>query len=74
MPILVTGAAGYIGGQTMLALLDRHETPIVLDLSNGTRTAIPRPYRSSWDVGDTELVTHLIRKHMQMLFCTSRPR
>jgi UDP-glucose 4-epimerase len=37
MTILITGGAGFIGGHTVLALLDRGEIPIVLDdLSTGT--------------------------------------
>jgi UDP-glucose 4-epimerase len=31
MTILITGGAGFIGGHTVLALLDRGEIPIVLD-------------------------------------------
>ena len=31
MTILITGGAGFIGGHTVLALIDRGEIPIVLD-------------------------------------------
>jgi UDP-glucose 4-epimerase len=42
MTILITGGAGFIGGHTVLALLDRGEIPIVLDdLSTGNRAAVP---------------------------------
>src|ERR1700722_20321034 len=65
MTILVTGGAGFIGGHTVLALIDRGEIPIVLDdLSTGSRAAIPRgvPLYVG-DVGDSELVSRLIQDH-----------
>jgi len=65
MTILVTGGAGYIGGQTVIALLDRRETPVVLDdLSTGRRNAVPSNVPLVvGDVGDTELVGNIIREH-----------
>lgn len=65
MRILVTGGAGYIGGQTVLALLDRHESPIVLDdLSTGSRRAVPSNVPLIvGDVGDCRLVTQIIEEH-----------
>ncbi len=65
MTVLVTGGAGFIGGHTVLALLDRGETPVVLDdLSTGTREAIPPgvPFFVG-DVADAKLVSRLIREH-----------
>ncbi|MDB5500848.1 MAG: UDP-glucose 4-epimerase [Tardiphaga sp.] len=65
MTVLVTGGAGFIGGHTVLALLDRGETPVVLDdLSTGTRAAVPAgvPLHVG-DVGDAALVSHLIREY-----------
>jgi UDP-glucose 4-epimerase len=65
MTVLVTGGAGFIGGHTVLALLDRGETPVVLDdLSTGTRAAVPPgvPFQIG-DVGDAQLVSRLIREH-----------
>ena len=65
MTVLVTGGAGFIGGHTVLALLDRGETPVVLDdLSTGTREAIPPgvPFHVG-DVADAKLVSRLIREH-----------
>jgi UDP-glucose 4-epimerase len=42
MSVLITGGAGYIGGHTVLALLDRGEIPVVLDnLSTGYRSLVP---------------------------------
>jgi UDP-glucose 4-epimerase len=42
MTILITGGAGFIGGHTVLAFIDRGEIPIVLDdLSTGNRAAVP---------------------------------
>ena len=65
MTVLVTGGAGFIGGHTVLALLDRGETPVVLDdLSTGTREAVPPGVRFHvGDVGDAKLVSRLIREH-----------
>ncbi|WP_426442352.1 UDP-glucose 4-epimerase GalE [Bradyrhizobium genosp. P] len=65
MTILITGGAGYIGGQTVLALLDRGEIPLVLDdLSTGHRAAVPAEVPLViGDVGDTELVLQLIKQH-----------
>jgi UDP-glucose 4-epimerase len=63
--ILITGGAGFIGGHTVLAFLDRGDIPIVLDdLSTGNRAAVPSgvPFFAG-DVGDTELVLRLIKKH-----------
>jgi UDP-glucose 4-epimerase len=65
MTILITGGAGYIGGHTVLALIDRGEIPIVLDdLSTGSRAAVPPGVPLFvGDVGDTELVSRLIQDH-----------
>src|ERR1700716_750622 len=65
MTILITGGAGFIGGHTVLAFVDRGEIPIVLDdLSTGNRTAVPSgvPFFAG-DVGDTELVLRLVQNH-----------
>ena len=65
MTVLITGGAGYIGGHTVLALLDRGEMPVVLDdLSTGSRNAIPSevPFILG-DVGDTSLVLHILEAH-----------
>ena len=65
MSILVTGGAGYIGGHTVLAFIDRGEIPVVLDdLSTGNRDAVPSnvPFVVG-DVGNIELVTRTIRQH-----------
>src|SRR5947208_3834062 len=65
MKVLVTGGAGYIGGHTVIALLDRCEIPVVLDdLSTGNREAVPTNVPLAvGDVGDIEFVTQLIREH-----------
>ena len=65
MTTLITGGAGFIGGHTLLALLDRGETPMVLDdLSTGRRETVPPnvPFIFG-DVGDAELVSRLIRHY-----------
>jgi UDP-glucose 4-epimerase len=62
---LITGGAGFIGGHTVLAFLDRGEVPIVLDdLSTGRREAVPAdvPFFVG-DVGDSELVSRLVRNY-----------
>jgi UDP-glucose 4-epimerase len=62
---LITGGAGFIGGHTLLAFLDRGEVPVVLDdLSTGRREDVPSnvPFISG-DVGDIELVSRLIREY-----------
>jgi UDP-glucose 4-epimerase len=65
MTILITGGAGYIGGHTVLALMDRGEIPIVLDdLSTGNRAAVPpRVPLFVGDIGDSDLVSRLIQDH-----------
>jgi UDP-glucose 4-epimerase len=65
MTILVTGGAGYVGGQTVIALLDRRQTPVVLDdLSTGSRASVPLNVPLVvGDVGDMEFVSQLIREH-----------
>jgi UDP-glucose 4-epimerase len=65
MTVLITGGAGFIGGHTVLALLDRGEVPVVLDdLSTGTRAAVPPGVRLYvGDVADAKLVSRLIRQH-----------
>ena len=65
MTILITGGAGFIGGHTVLAFLDRGEIPIVLDdLSTGSRAAVPSgvPFFVG-DVADTELVLRIVKNH-----------
>ncbi|GAB1715085.1 MAG: UDP-glucose 4-epimerase GalE [Nitrobacter sp.] len=65
MTTLITGGAGFIGGHTVLAFLDRGEIPVVLDdLSTGRREAVPSnvPFVVG-DVGDAELVSRLIRHY-----------
>lgn len=65
MTTLITGGAGFIGGHTVLAFVDRGEIPIVLDdLSTGRRDTVPPNVPLVvGDVGDIELVSRLIRRH-----------
>jgi UDP-glucose-4-epimerase GalE len=65
MTVLVTGGAGFIGGHTVLALVDRGEIPVVLDdLSTGSRAAVPGEVDLHvGDIADAELVTQLIRDY-----------
>src|SRR5581483_10275426 len=65
MSVLITGGAGYIGGQAVLAFMDRGETPVVLDdLSTGRSSAVPSnvPLYVG-DVGDTALVLRILETH-----------
>lgn len=65
MAVLVTGGAGYIGGHTMLALLDAGERVVVLDnLSTGVRRAIPEGVTLvEGDVADAALVARAMREN-----------
>jgi UDP-glucose 4-epimerase len=65
MKILVTGGAGYIGGHTILALLDRGFSPIILDnLSTGVSSLVPKNVPLVvGDIGDQKLVADIIRKN-----------
>jgi len=60
--ILVTGGAGYIGSHVTLQLRARGEDVVVLDnLSTGFRDAVLDAELVVGDVGDCELVEHLLR-------------
>ena len=63
--VLVTGGAGYIGAQAVLALLDAGDQPVVLDnLSTGVREAVPAAVPLVvGDVGDGALLAETIRRH-----------
>ncbi|MFC3051205.1 UDP-glucose 4-epimerase GalE [Kordiimonas pumila] len=64
-PILVTGGAGYIGGQTVLSLLDQGADVVVLDdLSTGS----VRPFHENTAfyqgrIQDQGLVSEILKKH-----------
>jgi UDP-glucose 4-epimerase len=64
MAVLVTGGAGYIGSHMVWALLDAGEDVVVLDrLSTGFDWAVaPEARLFVGDIGDTELVTEIIRE------------
>ncbi|MBO6918660.1 MAG: UDP-glucose 4-epimerase GalE [Rhizobiaceae bacterium] len=65
MPIMITGGAGYIGSHMMWALLDRGETPVIVDrLSSGFRWAIPQevPFYQV-DIADRDAVAKIIGEH-----------
>jgi UDP-glucose 4-epimerase len=63
--ILVTGAAGYIGGVTIELLRARGEGVVVLDnLSRGHRQVVPAdiPFYQG-DIGDSELLARITAEH-----------
>src|SRR3984957_7897345 len=63
-PILVTGAAGYIGSHVLLQLRSRGERVVALDnLSTGFRQAVCESPLIIGDVGDRELVARVLREH-----------
>lgn len=65
MPIMITGGAGYIGSHMMWALLDRGETPVIVDrLSSGFRWAIPSevPFYQV-DIADRDTIAKIIKEH-----------
>lgn len=63
-PILVTGAAGYIGSHVVRQLVERGESVIALDnLSSGFREALLGVELIEGDVGDGGLVREVLRGH-----------
>ena len=65
MSILITGGAGYIGSQCVLALLDAGQSVIVVDdLSTGNHTSIhEKAHFIKSDIGDETRINTLFRDH-----------
>lgn len=62
--VLVTGGAGYIGSHVVQQLMARGEHVVVLDnLSTGYREAVQTAELVVGSVGDTALVTSVLRKN-----------
>jgi UDP-glucose 4-epimerase len=62
--ILVTGGAGYIGSHVVRQLTERGERVVVLDnLSSGFREAVLGAELVVGDVGDRDLVAHLLARN-----------
>ncbi len=63
MTLLITGGAGYIGGQTALVALDAgREVLVVDDLSTG-RSAPPGAHFVQADAGDAKTMAELMRRY-----------
>ena len=63
MTLLITGSAGYIGGQTALAAMDAgREVVVVDDLSAGRVVPAGATFAQA-DAGDTETMARLMRRH-----------
>lgn len=65
MTILISGGAGYIGGQMVLDLVDHGREVVVVDnLSTGSRASVPAgvPFHVA-DVGDFETMLSLLKRH-----------
>ncbi len=63
--VLVTGGAGYVGAQVVLAALDAGlEVAVLDDLSTGFRSAVPAAaVFHQGSVADAELVASILREH-----------
>jgi UDP-glucose 4-epimerase len=62
--ILVTGGAGYIGSHVVLQLVEAGERVVVLDnLSTGFAESVVDAELVVGDVGDTALVSRVLRQH-----------
>jgi UDP-glucose 4-epimerase len=62
---LVTGGAGYVGGHTVLALIEAGFRVVILDdLSTGFAWSIPDKAKLvTGDIGDFELVCNILKTH-----------
>ena len=65
MRVLVTGGAGYIGSHMVLSLLDQNHEPVVIDnLSNGSRSLVPKNVDlHKVDVRDDIRVEGILKKY-----------
>lgn len=65
MAVLVTGGAGYVGSNALLALGEAGETAVALDdLSVGKRALVPEPIPLVvGNVGDRQFVETVLRRH-----------
>lgn len=65
MTILISGGAGYIGGQMVLDLVDHGREVVVVDnLSTGSRASVPAGVAFHVaDVGDFETMLSLLKRH-----------
>ena len=64
MNVLVTGGAGYVGAHMALRLVEAGYRPVILDdLSSGSRKFVSDHTFVEGDIGDPDLVAHLLDEY-----------
>jgi UDP-glucose 4-epimerase len=63
MTLLITGGAGYIGGQTALVAMDAGRDVLVIDDMSTGRAVPPRAAFVEANAGDAKTVARLMRRH-----------
>ena len=63
MTLLITGGAGYIGGQTALVAMDAGRDVLVVDNLSTGQAVPPGAIFAEADAGDSETMARLMRRH-----------